>query len=90
VRLVEDLAPCPVPRWAVKTATAALVLLGAAGATAIDVYGADWADDAPDFDGFAAEGRDRTAARWADERATWDALVGWLAGRGCAVNRIAL
>lgn len=84
----DDLA-CPVPHWSDKTATATLVLLASLGATQIDVYGSDMTD-APDFDGFTQKGTDRTAARWSTERATWDEIAAWLAGRGVSVNRITL
>lgn len=86
VVLVEELPAPPVKQWDLKTATCALALLATMPVTSIDVFGADWSD-APDFDGHATAGQDRSAARWAQERATWDALVEWLDGRGVSVCR---
>ena len=70
-----------------ESATTALVYAGYRGATRVDVYGADWAPDAPDWDGVAA-GRNRTADRFALERGIWEnRLVPWLAARGVEVVR---
>jgi hypothetical protein len=85
IRLVEDLA-CPVKGWDLLTATTSLVLLADMGAKTIDVYGADWAPDALDFDGKGG-GENRSAERFARERETWTALCEWLAGRGVTVTR---
>jgi hypothetical protein len=83
-RCCEDLA-CPVPRFDLFTAPAALVLMAVKGCRRIDVYGADWTPG-PDFDGVAA-GENRSAERWAVERGIWDAVVAWLADRA-SVERI--
>lgn len=73
-------------RWSLYTAPAALVLAAHLGARLIDVYGADWATDAPDFDG-AAAGENRSAARFQREREIWDRIVASLANAGVAVTR---
>lgn len=82
---VEDL-DCPVPRFDLYTATAALALAGHLGATTVDVYGADWSD-APDWDGSTPEGANRSPERWALERGIWSQVVEWMGRRGCEVVR---
>lgn len=83
---VESL-PCPVRQWDLFTATAALVLAAQLGAELIDVYGADWTPNAPDFDGVNVAER-RTAERFEKEREVWADVVAWLAARNCHVARI--
>lgn len=79
---------CPhVLDWVMFSATTALVYAGYIGATEIDVYGADWAPDAPDCDGVAA-GKNRSAARFELEAAIWtNRIVPWLSERGVRVTR---
>lgn len=86
VRLLEDIA-CPVSQWDLKTATAALGYLATLPVKHIDVFGADWSNERKDFDGVDLESNDRTPERWAQESATWGAMVEWLAGRGVTVTR---
>lgn len=73
-----------VERRGVFSAVNALHICKDLGATAIDVYGADWTDQ-PDFDGTTVVGSKRDAERWTAERAAWDATVNQL---GIEVKRI--
>lgn len=82
---VEDTG-CPIARYDLFTAPAALALAGYLGATTIDVYGADWTDEA-DFDGVRASETRRDAERWAMEIPIWNRVADWLRGKGCEVTR---
>jgi hypothetical protein len=84
--IAEDLVS-PVPSRELLTATAALVLLGSLGVQAVNVYGADWTPDAPDFDG-KATGENRSAERFVREAVQWGQIVEWMNGRGISVKRI--
>jgi hypothetical protein len=78
---------CPIALgWTNYSATAAIVLAAALGATQIDVYGADWTDE-KDFDGVSIDGTDRTESRWAKERYIWRSVEAWLLVRGITVAR---
>lgn len=72
--------------WDRFTATTAIVYAASAGATRIDVYGADMAGTAG-FDA-ADAGENRDAGRWGAERVIFDRLTDVLSGRGVSVNRI--
>lgn len=83
---VEQLAErCPVPKFADYSATAGLVLAGHIGATAVDVFGADWTPEPP-----APFAENRSAERFAREREIWDAVVKWLGERGVTVERVGI
>ncbi len=87
--LLEDLFDyCPRRlRYAMYTATFALVYAAWRGARRIEVYGADW-DGSEDYDGMQA-GQNRSKRRWNDEGAIWEnLLVPWLAERDVSVERI--
>jgi hypothetical protein len=73
--------------WNIYSATSALILAAHVGATSIDVYGADWKPDAPDFDNVQTS-TNRTVARFESERQIWEATVEYLASRGVTVRRI--
>ncbi len=85
--ITTDQIAIPVPRWALKTAPAALVLAAHLGASEIEVFGADWAVDAPDYDGFLIDGTERDQKRWDDEAAIWNDVVVYLAERGVKTCR---
>jgi hypothetical protein len=53
----------------------------------VTVFGADWAPDAPDFDGVMASAN-RTADRFKWEMAIWERLCKFAAGRGVLVSRV--
>ncbi len=74
--------------WTIYTATASLALAAHLGATQIDVYGADWEPDAPDWDGVMLASNTRHADRWAQERVLWDQLCGHLNEKGITIERI--
>jgi hypothetical protein len=78
----------PSPGWATYSATAGLILCAWLGATEIRVYGADWADDAPDWDGHQDPENRRKATRWSEESEYWNKAVRFLAGNGVTVERV--
>lgn len=75
--------------WMRFSATAALIYAASQGAKQIDVYGADWKPDAPDFDGVMPNFVARDTERWREEAELWNTVTRWLASRGCEVRRIA-
>jgi hypothetical protein len=75
-------------KWGLFSATAGLWLARHLGAEQVDVYGADWAVDAADYDGIKVPGCNRDAARWDVEQGIWLATCDYLAGRGTTVKRI--
>lgn len=80
---------CPASlSWGTFSAPAGLVLLWHLGATRIDVFGADWAVNAPDWDAFNDPHNRRDANRWEHEGAIWGRVVEWLNERGVSVERI--
>lgn len=74
-----------VVNWPWCTFTCAIVYAAFKGATQIDVYGADW-EGTEDFDGVKS-GKNRTDARWNDERTNFGALCIVLAQRGIKITR---
>lgn len=74
-------------RFDLYTVTACLVLAAHLGASDIDVYGCDWAENAPDFDGYVPDQMNRGPQRWELERTIWQSTVDWLAARGHRVTR---
>lgn len=82
LQIVED----SFASWCMYSATSALVVCAALGATQIEVYGADWTDE-PDFDGVRMEECRRDKERWESEIPLWKAIVADLAKRGITVNR---
>ncbi len=88
--LIEDLFDYLPPNnlpWTLYTANVALVYAAKMGATQIDIFGADWKPEAPDFDGVSVA-LDRSAERFRNETIIWGRIVEVLAGRGVRVNRV--
>lgn len=86
--IVEDIwKSYPQNGWTIYSATAALILAAHVGAKSIDVYGADWKPDAPDFDGLQTS-HNRGEGRWESERAIWDTTCAHLETLGISVRRI--
>ena len=73
--------------WPMCTSFMAVVCAARAGATEIEIYGADW-EGTEDFDGTQAAGEDRTEQRWEGERATFIPLCEVLKKKGVEVRRI--
>lgn len=73
--------------WTRLTFSVAVVFAAYLGATAINVYGADWTSE-PDFDGVQLESNQRHADRWVKEKALWDCLAYWLKQNDIALTRI--
>jgi len=59
--------------WTRYSATAALYYLHWAGATHVDVWGADWSGE-EDWDGKQA-GENRSGLRWEEERTIWHRVI---------------
>lgn len=86
VRIAEDLT-MPSGLKYPKTMMLAALLAVALGATAIDVYGADWAGTR-DYDG-AEAGENRSDQRWAAERMAWQAvMVPWFKSHCVTARRV--
>lgn len=73
--------------WDSFSSTSALVCAAYLGATAVDVYGADWTDE-PDWDGKAPLEARRDAERWQTELPIWRAVVMHLGNLGVSVVRV--
>ena len=86
--VVETLATDVPPSlgWRIFSATIAIVLAHALGATTIEVWGADMRGDA-DFDGARDPANRRDEARWKCERSILGKLIRWLRRRGIKVRR---
>jgi hypothetical protein len=82
--MVAENLVCPVWRWTLFTAPAALVHAAEMGATRIDAWGVDM-KGVGDVTG--DPGADRSEARWAKERTIWNEIVDWLTPRCCVVCR---
>lgn len=79
---------CPLDTgWSVYSATAALVLAAHLGASSIDVFGADWTPEEPDWDGVNIAGN-RSAHRFESERVIWNNVTTYLHAQGINVKRI--
>ena len=78
----------PMFGWTEFSACAGLVACVRAGATEVNVYGADWTCDQADPDGVALHTNTRTPGRWHDEAIHWAAVVQELGTHGIPVRRI--
>lgn len=78
----------PAIGFSLYTAPSAIVFAAWAGATEINVYGADMKGEAGFRDG--DKGENRKEERWQSERVIFAKVVEWLAGRGVEVRRVLL
>jgi len=83
---IDTGTPGGVVCWASFSATAALIVAAAVGATRISLYGADWTDE-PDWDGVNLPTNKRDASRWGDELPVHHACVRHLTLKGIEVIR---